>query len=364
VTALPERATRYEIIFPNLDGYRIEYPEGALRADFSHVEEYTIRGNEIPTKTILENAFAAERVRLSLDELLCLREQPILFRITKDLIRDHFSEDPGAPAFYRFTELTAIVDEWYRTKVRVLGKGPEWKKLLYYADPKKLVAAVAKGILAGQPGAPAIRGIVNFYNPMGSSRFVHGNTSRQTYETRHSHVNVVVLDSGWEGQAAKVLDDLAEEGRIETWVKNHFLQFRIPYVDAEGETRDYLPDFIVRIRDRTGTAQHLIVEVTGARRDKPSKVWTATERWVPAVNALPPTRGFGRWDFIEIAGETQIADFRNLILKWLDAPADVKPNIRADVWSLRREYEFINGPITEDLELPERKGSKPAVALD
>ncbi|MEO5961202.1 MAG: hypothetical protein ABIZ49_07320, partial [Opitutaceae bacterium] len=219
----------------------------------------------------------------------------------------------------------------------------------------KLVASVAKGIATGQPGEPAVRAILNFYNPSGSTRYVHGNTVKETYETRHSHVNVVVLDSGWEGQAAKVLDDLAEEKRIETWVKNYALQFRIPYVADDGESRDYLPDFIVRTRDRDGTPSHLIVEVTGARRDKWPKVWTASERWVPAVNALPAPRGFGRWDFLEIAGETKLADFRNILLQWLDAPADAKPRVRAQVMDLRREFEFLNGPITEDFELPERK---------
>ena len=173
-----------------------------------------------------------------------------------------------------------------------------------------------------------------------------------------------MLDSGWEGQAAKVLDDLAAEGRIETWVKNHFLDFRIPYTDHQGENRDYLPDFIVRVRGRDGTAQHLIVEVTGARRDKPAKVWTATERWVPAVNALPPDRSFGRWDFLELAGETQVADFRNLLLKWLDAPEDAKPRVRAGGLALRRELEFIDGPPIEDFELPARTSTKPALRLD
>lgn len=364
LTALTERAQACEITFPNLDGYRIEYPEGALKADFSNVQPYEIPGNAIPTNTVLENAFASDKVKLSIDDLLALREQPILFRITKDLIRDHFSDDPRQPAFHRFAELHAIVEEWYHTKVTVLGKGPEWKKLLYYADAKKLVAAVAKGIVAGQPGEPAVRAIVNYYNPAGSTRFVHGMTSKECYETRHSHVNFVVLDSGWEGQAAKVLDDLAEEKRIEAWVKNHFLHFRIPYMGDAGESRDYLPDFIVRTRDCDGTPSHLIVEVTGARRDKPAKVWTATERWVPAVNALPAARGFGRWDFLELAGQTQVADFRNILLKWLDAPADAKPRVRADVWSLRRELEFTDGPPDEDFELPERKGSKPAVRFD
>jgi len=365
VHAVEERAARHEITFPNLIGYRIEYPEGALRADFRAVADYEIPANAIPTNTVLENAFAADKVRLSLDKLLALRDQPILFRLTKDLIRDHFSEDPAAPAFHRFPELYAIVEEWYRAKVRVLGKGPEWKKLLYYWDPKKLIAAVAKGIAAGQPGEPAVRAILNYHNPTGSTRFVHGRTGKECYETRHSHVNVVVLDSGWEGQAAKVLDDLAEQGRIETWVKNYALQFRLPYMADDGESHDYLPDFIVRTRNPDGTSHHLIIEVTGARRDKPAKIWTATERWVPAVNALPAARGFGRWDFMEIAGETKVADLRNIVLKWLDAPADSKPRIRAGALDLRRELEFIDGPFTEDFELPPRNSiSKPAITFD
>ena len=50
-------------------------------------------------------------------------------------------------------------------------------------------------------------------------------------QTRHSHVNAVVIDSGWEGRAAKVLDDLYEEGHVVSWVKNAFLDFHVPYTD-------------------------------------------------------------------------------------------------------------------------------------
>ncbi|MEO7798140.1 MAG: DEAD/DEAH box helicase family protein [Opitutaceae bacterium] len=355
VRALEEREVRDGIIFPNIEGYRLEYPEGPLTADLTRIDDYQIEANAIPTQTALATAVASGEVVLSLDDLLSLREAPILFRITKDLIRDHFSDDPAAPAFFRFSELLAIVSEWYATKVRVLGKGPEWKKLLYYAEPKKLVAHVARAIATGPAGQESIRPIFNYYNPTGSTRFVHGNTSKETYPTRHSHVNVVVLDSGWEGQAAKVLDDFAAEGRIVSWVKNHFLNFRIPYTDKQGESRDYLPDFIVRVNDDAGLPLRLIVEVTGARRDKPEKIWTVTERWLPAVNHLPPTRSYGRWDFLELAGQTQVADFRNILLKWLDAPANAKPCVRASVMSLRREWEATEGPITEDFELPERR---------
>ncbi len=214
---------------------------------------------------------------------------------------------------------------------------------------------MARAIVTGPASEKSVRAIFNYYNPTGSTRFVHGNTSKEIYATLHSHVNVVVLDSGWEGQVAKVLDDLAADGRIVSWVKNHFLNFRIPYTDRQGESRDYLPDFIVRVNDDAGLPLRLIVEVTGARRDKPEKVWTVTERWLPAVNNLSAERGYGRWDFIELAGQTQVADFRNILLKWLDAPAGAKPRIRADVWSLRRDMEETEGSWTEDFELPERR---------
>src|SRR5207249_2889394 len=141
----------------------------------------------------------------------------------KDLLRDHFSDEKGSLQFHRFHELCAIVARWYETKVRVLGKAQEWKKLLYFWNPKKLVAHVARGIQTGAPGEEHIRPILNYYNPTGSSRFVRGQTTRQTYPTRHSHVNAVVIDSGWEGRAAKTLDDLHDEGHVLSWVKNAFL---------------------------------------------------------------------------------------------------------------------------------------------
>jgi type III restriction enzyme len=140
-------------------------------------------------------------------------------------------------------------------------------------------------------------------------------TVRDAYSTRHSHVNLVVIDSGWEGKAAKVLDDLAEDGHVSAWVKNAFLDFRIPYTDAAGESRDYLPDFIVRAMTAGGETIHLLLEVTGMRRDKKEKMWTVKHRWIPAVNAVRDKYEWPRWDFIEIVED--VRDARKDILKKL-----------------------------------------------
>lgn len=315
IFALRERADRYEITFPNVEGYRVEYPEGPLTYSFAGLEDFEVDGSMLPTKTVMGTGVDGRQVKLSVESILEKREQEIIYRIAKDLLRDHFSDDQGNPEFHRFHQLTAIVSEWYATRVRVLHKDIVWKKLLYFAEPARLVSHVARAIQAGAALQQSVRPILHYYNPRGSSAFVHGQTTRETYVTKHSHVNLVVIDSGWEGRAAKVLDMLADEGRIISWVKNAFLDFRIPYVDKEGISRDYLPDFIVRALTSSNEPVNLIIEITGMRRDKTEKKWAVENRWLPAVESVRAQHAWPRWAFLEI--DEDIRDARNLITKKL-----------------------------------------------
>jgi len=209
IFAIEERTKHYEITFPNIEGYRLEYAEGPLLADFSGIDDYVIDGSKLPTKTIMATAISKEEQELTVESVLATPEQQIIYRITKDLLRDHFSDDKHSLQFHRFHELRAIVTQWYHTKVRVLGKTPEWKKLLYFCDSKGLVAHVAQGIKTGAPGGECVRPILNYYNPTGSSRFVHGQTTRDTYPTRHSHpciTGAAMRNSNSSFAAAKIHD--------------------------------------------------------------------------------------------------------------------------------------------------------------
>ncbi len=317
IYAIRERTERYELTFPNVEGYRVDYPEGDLSYSFAGIEDYEVDGSMLPTKTIMGTGVDGKKVPLTIESILETREQQITYRIAKDLLRDHFSDEAGNPRFERFHQLTAIVGDWYGSKVRVLHREPKWKKLLYFTEPKKLVAHVARAIHPGANPEQRIRPILHHYNPIGSSGYVQGQTVRETYVTKHSHVNLVVVDSGWEGKAAKVLDDLADDGRVLSWVKNAFLDFRIPYTDKEGAQRDYFPDFIVRAKTASGETMNLLIEITGMRRDKVEKKWTVENRWLSAVNSIRDKHGWPRWDFMEIAEE--IRDARNDILKRLNA---------------------------------------------
>jgi type III restriction enzyme len=84
--------------------------------------------------------------------------------------------------------------------------------------------------------------------------------------------------------------------QVASYFKNHNVGFTIPYT-LNGQERNYVPDFVVKLRTAAGEV-NLIVEVTGEKRaDKEAKVATARTLWVPAVNNHG---GFGRWAFVEV----------------------------------------------------------------
>src|SRR5439155_21551469 len=70
VFAMPERTKQCEITFPNVEGFRLEYAEGPLIADFSGVEDYEIDGSRLPTKTIMATAVSRQEVQLTVESIL------------------------------------------------------------------------------------------------------------------------------------------------------------------------------------------------------------------------------------------------------------------------------------------------------
>ncbi len=320
-----------ELTFPNVEGYRIESREGELKADFSGIADYEVRGDQIPTETALATAFQIHEIKLSINDILeDTRDQEIIYLISKDLLRDYFQDEKsGTPSFEHFHGVKAIVADWYNSRVRVIGKDARYKKLLYYGDRdggrSRMVAHIHRAITQGSDRQDAIRPILNYYNPQGSTRHVLGMTSKDTWATRHSHVNRVVMDSGWEGKAGKALDDLADEGHVLAWVKNSFLNLEIPYLDKAGEQRRYLPDFIVRLKKPDGSQLNLVLEITGMNKDKAEKKHTVETRWLPAIesvrhlHARPGQWGEHPWTFLELDGEAALADLRNRVLEHIGA---------------------------------------------
>lgn len=91
-----------------------------------------------------------------------------------------------------------------------------------------------------------------------------------------------------------ITDEVVEARRV----SSYFIPIARPHT-LNGEEHNYIPDFVVRVKDGEDDPLNLIIEVTGEqKKDKAAKVSTARTLWVPAVN----NRGdFGRWAFLEIS---------------------------------------------------------------
>jgi type III restriction enzyme len=150
-----------------------------------------------------------------------------------------------------------------------------------------------------RPGKKLLMPILAPYDVTGSTNYIDFTTARPVYATREDkcHINYVVADTkSWE---QKMAQNLEEDPRVLRYVKNHNLDFKIPY-SFEGREKNYIPDFIAVIDDGHGPVDplNLIIEVTGEKKkDKEAKVATTRNLWIPAVNNHG---GFGRWGFLEV----------------------------------------------------------------
>jgi type III restriction enzyme len=314
VFAIADRQADLEITFPNVSGYRIENIISEIQYDFSDIENYEIDGSKFPTQTIMASPISPSEEMLEVKSVLEKRDQELLFLITKELIKYHFSDEEGNPQFQKFNKLKSIVKEWYKDKVSLLNiSDVRFKKLLYFEDPKKIVNHIARGINPQNNTVEHVRPILNFYNKFGSTRYVNGNTVKEVYETKKSHVNYVVMDSGWEGICAKTLEEIES---VESYVKNQFLGFSVPY-NKDGKDRLYFPDMIARVKNKDNEYKNLIIEISGVSKDKAEKKWFIENRWLPAINAFKKKYNYPEWHFIEIAND--IKDIKNQLIAKIES---------------------------------------------
>jgi len=302
IAAIPDRQETMEIVFPNVVGYRVENFDGEIKYDFSNIENYEIDGSKFPTETTMASPISASEEIMQVKSVLEKRDNELIFLITKELIKYHFSDEEGNPRFQKFNKLKSIVQEWYNEKVLLLNiPDQRFKRLLFFDDPKKIVDHIARGINPHYNSTEHIRPVFNYYNKFSSSKYVNGNTVKDVYPTQKSHVNYVVMDSDWEGICAKTLEEIET---VDCYVKNQFLGFAIPYV-KDGKDHQYFTDFIAQVKSKDGSVKNLMIEISGMSKDKAEKKWFVENRWIPAVNALKEKYEYPEWHFIEIANDVR-----------------------------------------------------------
>lgn len=296
------------ITFPRLSGYRYELAGETLQTQFTPACRLTLTPRQIPT--VVENApIVGESSIHRLDDLKQRRLNEVAFLLAKLVLEKYFRQD-GEPKTERkaahrfdaevkpwlFPQVLSIAKRWLAECLDI--KDETFPQLLLLIELAHDAAdRIYQAIVAADSGASTLKPILQPYNTVGDTSGLNFNTSRATYPTNFkSHISHVVLDSGWEGQMAQALEYMNE---VHSYVKNHHLDFRIPYT-FEGQEHHYLPDFIARIDDGRGKEDllNLIIEVSGPPLPaKAAKTATIQNLWVPAVNN---SGQFGRWAFVEV----------------------------------------------------------------
>jgi type III restriction enzyme len=294
VQALPGRAD-LEIAFPRLVGYRYELPADNLTARFTRESGMTLSTAELPSMVELD-PIAGTSVVHDLADLRARRMQEVAFRIAKVTLDHYLTDAEGNARPWLFPPLFEITTEWLNRHVRC--KDGTFPQMLLLAEWTHAAAAkIYRSVFLGTTGEKRLIPIVRSFAPEGSTAQVSFDTVKNVFVTRadRCHINYVVADTfNWEQKLAQTLESMPE---TICYVKNERLGFLIPYVH-EGRAANYMPDYIVRVDDGGPEPLNLIVEVSGMpKKEKKTKVWTAKNLWVPAVNNHG---GFGRWAFVEV----------------------------------------------------------------
>lgn len=308
-----------EIIFPRVEGYRVELPDERLEATFrpDHVLNLT---PELVGPSVTKNqGIIGEGVDLTVAHLEDMRSSTILFHLAKHLLYNKYRDPGEEPKLHLFGQLKRITRHWLEGGGLQCSGGTYPAQVIYkeIADmaAERIKAAISETLAGERP----VKAILDAYNPTGSTAFVNFTTSKETRwqtDQRRCHVNWVVCDSDWEAEFCRVAE---AHPKVLAYVKNQNLGLEVPYL--MGSTpRKYLPDFIVRVDDGQAEPLNLIVEIKGYRgEDAKEKANTMRAYWVPGVNNLGK---FGRWAFAEFTAVYQIqVEFDRLIQMFVSQEA-------------------------------------------
>lgn len=301
VKALPERAA-CEIRFPRVKGYRVDLPDTQIEADFTENSELVISPDLIGATKTENEGIIGKGVELTLAHTnKDMRESSILFELTKSLVMEHWRDAGKEPPTYLFGAIKKIARLWMKDYLKCVG-GTYPAQVVSMPELKKMACdKISAGItrMEIQQGHNAIKAILDPFNPEDSTHHVNFTTTKTLrWETKPTacHVNYAILDSSWEGEFCRILENTPQ---VKAYVKNQNLGFEIPYTTGT-ENKVYIPDFIVLIDDGHGPDDllHLIVEIKGFRNeDVKIKSETTETFWIPGVNRL---KKYGRWAFKEL----------------------------------------------------------------
>lgn len=291
----PDR-DQLEIVFPRVEGYRIELPSTKLRADWDKIEPYVLTQEITGACEVEMRGIVGAPEVLNLEYLNGVRKNEIILKLSSHMIMHKLRDEEGQPKIHLISQVKPIVRK-FLDEYLVCQGGTVPAQLMHMQLAEEVSNILLGAINLAHEEEEPIRAVLSPYQSEGTTLDVGMNSvSEDLHETKKDrcHINYVVWDSPWERDFAQLLD--VHPGVI-SYVKNHGLGLDVPYT-MDGQQRAYRPDFIVVVDDGDGGSFNLVVEIKGYRgHDAMLKAQTALHQWVPGVNRLGR---FGRWAFSEL----------------------------------------------------------------
>ena len=289
VKALSPERDDAEIRFPNVSGYRLELRDEILTAKWDKTSGIVLSPDIVgPCRTRVE-AIVGEGEDLSLAHLENVRTNTIVYVLTKYLLQYHLREAGEETPIHLFGQAKHIVADWVGNHLKCSGAAYP-AQILYASLAQRACGRIMAGITRqAEDKGEVVKAVLNPYNPDGSTRYVRFTTTKKRLwkTSAKCHVNWAVLDSEWEGEFCRVLEQCP---RVKSYVKNDHLGFSVPYMRGM-DRHEYYPDFIVRL----DSGVNLVLEVKGFSGEyEDEKESTMNTQWIPGVNRLG---NFGKWAF-------------------------------------------------------------------
>ncbi len=284
-----------EIVFPRVQGYRVELPSERLIAKYDEDSVLELNPRLVGPSQVQVYGIIGEGIDLTLKHLEDMRTSTLIFHLAKRLVYTKWRKPGDDPKVHLINDMRRVTKQWLDTCLVCTG-GTYPAQLMYQELADMACEKITTGITLAMADVSPIMAVVDPYRPSGSTSSVLFNTSRtERWKTSpdRCHVNWVILDSDWEAEFCRVAET---HPRVKAYVKNHSMGFEVPYRFG-SENRMYRPDFIVLVDDGQEDPLHLVVEIKGYRgEDAKFKKQTMDAYWIPGVNHL---KQYGRWAFAE-----------------------------------------------------------------
>ena len=294
---------RFRMTFPNIRGYEMGPETSTLILDHGKVKPYS-PGKPADKPGDVTVMGATGRADEMGDPK---RANTAIFELAWRITKRYGAAGTGRTAF--FQSAVVAVKEWIGhpdvkcADVRFLAYNPnieEAAKAVWEASRISTERPVIRPVFADEE------------NPVHDHQ---SDTSRVGFYTTLKHryppdgrlpakseLNMAACDSPEEAEVARILDG---HGGVEAWVRNHRIEWIIPYIEPEaGGYREYVPDFVARLR---GGRTHLVIEYKG-REDKGAKTkkCETEDKWIPAVNASDDPACAGKWAYVYLDNAARI----------------------------------------------------------